>query len=111
MDAGRLNKRITIQQLTAGSPAQDTFGAPSESWETFAQVWAEIKPIQGREFWAQQQVQSEITHQVTIRYLSGVTSKMRVLYGSRVMSISNVINVDEKNAEMQLMCTEGVKSG
>lgn len=108
--SGILNKRITIQELVTGSPEKDSFGQPNSSWDTFAQVWAAIEPIQGREFWAQQQVQSEVTIRIRIRYLSGVTSAMRVLYGSRVLTIESVIDPQEKHKEMQLMCSEGAKN-
>lgn len=107
--AGKLNKRITIEQSAAGSPSQDAYGEPSVSWITFKEVWAEIGPIQGREFWARQQVQSEVTVRVRIRYLQGVTSAMRVVYGTRILSIENVIDPREGHEELQLMCSEGVK--
>ena len=108
MNAGMLNKRITIQELTAGSPTQDTFGQPSESWTTFSEVWAAVEPIQGREFWAQQQVQSEVTVRIRLRYLEGVTTQMRVSYAGKIYAIESVIDPKERHAEMQLMCKEGV---
>lgn len=111
MNAGMLNKRITIQELTAGSPTQDAFGQPSESWTTFFQVWAAVEPIQGREFWAQQQIQSEVTVRIRLRYLEGVTTKMRVSYAGKIYSILSVIDPKERHAEMQLMCSEGVNNG
>jgi len=111
IQAGKLNKRVTIQEFSAGSPAQDENGEPLGSWGTFKVVWAAIEPIQGNEFWAQQQVQSEVSHRVRIRYLSGVLAKMRVLYGSRILVIQAVIDPKEKHKEMQLMCSEGVKDG
>lgn len=105
--AGKMNKRISIEQLTAGSPAQDTFGEPDQTWSEFAEVWAAIEPIQGREFWAQQQVQSEITHRVRIRYLAGVLPDMRIVYSTRIFSIKHIIDPKERHEELQLMCTEG----
>lgn len=105
--AGMLNKRVTIQQLAAASPAQDEYGEPQASWTTFAEVWAAVEPIQGREFWAQQQVQSEVNTRVRIRYRSGVTELMRVLYGSRVLVIQAIIDPKEAHEELQLMCAEG----
>ena len=108
---GRMNKRIIIQQEVVGNPPQDAYGVPNTTWGTFATVWAAVEPLQGREFWAQQQVQSEITTRVRIRYLAGVTSKMRILYGSRILNIKSPIDPKERHAEMQLMCSEGVNDG
>jgi SPP1 family predicted phage head-tail adaptor len=107
MNSGRMRHRITIQQSTQ---TQDSYGEPIDSWAEYATVWASVEPVQGRELWAQQQVQSEITIRIRIRYLSGVTSAMRVLFGSRVLSIEHVIDVKEQHKEMQLMCSEGVRN-
>lgn len=109
--SGKLNKRVTIEQLVAASPARNAYGEPETTWTTFATIWASIEPIQGREFWAQQQVQSEVTVRVRTRYLAGVTSEMRVVYGTRILSIESVIDPEEKHQELQLMCSEGVKDG
>ncbi|MCK5581819.1 MAG: phage head closure protein [Candidatus Omnitrophica bacterium] len=111
MFAGRLNKRITIQQLVADAPPANTLGEPQNTWTAVQTVWAAVEPLQGREFWAQQQIQAEITIRVRIRYLSGVTSGMRVLYGDRILDIDSVIDPKEKHVEMQLMCSEGVTNG
>jgi SPP1 family predicted phage head-tail adaptor len=109
MSAGKLTKRVTIQQRAAGSPAKDAFGAPVTSWTTFAEVWASLEPVSGREFWAQQQVQSEVTIKVNIRYLAGVLPEMRILYGTRVLTIKHVIDPMERHDFLNLMCAEGVK--
>ena len=110
---GKLNKRITIQQLVASSPEFNSKGEPQRSWDTFQQVWASVNPLQGQEFWAQQQkqIKAETTIRVRIRYLSGVNAGMRVLYGSRILDIQNVIDPQEKHVEMQLMFSEGVSNG
>ena len=43
-----------------------------------------------------------------MRYLSGIVPKMRVKVGSRIFDILSIINVDERNRELQLMCRESV---
>ena len=111
ISAGKLNKRVIIQKLMAGSPERDSYGAPITSWCTVATVWAAIEPISGREFWAQQQVQNEVTIKVSIRYLAGIIPEMRVLYGDRVFIIKFVIDFKEGHKEIQLMCAEGIKDG
>lgn len=103
MRAGLLRHKITIQRATE---TQSAAGALSTTWATFATVWSEIEPITGREFFAQKIIQGEITHKITIRYLSGVVPKMRIIYGSRTFDIEQVMNVRERNKEMALMCKE-----
>ena len=105
MQSGRLRFRITIQQ-----PA-DTIGSAGEidqAWTTYAVRWASIMPLSGKEFYASKQLNAETTHKITIRYTSGVTTKMRVSYDSRIFAIESIINFGERNKEMQLMCVEDV---
>lgn len=105
MHVGDLRQRITIQQLGSG---QDTDGSPNGTWTDFATVWAEVKPLSGREKLAAQQVEAEVTHAVTIRYCAGVVPKMKILFGAREFNIRNVLNTDEQNVEMRILATEKV---
>lgn len=109
--SGKLDKRVTIQQLSAASPARNDVGEPNETWVAVATVWASVEPLQGREYWAQQQIQSEVSIRLRIRYRSGLTTKMRVVYGSKIFDIKSIIDPQEKHEELQLMCSEGVTSG
>jgi len=100
---GKLRRRITIERVTE---TQDTDGAVLETWSTYATVQASIEPISGREYFAAQSTQADVTHRIRIRYLSGIVPKMRVSYNSRIFDILSVINVGERNRELQLMCRE-----
>lgn len=108
MEAGRLDKRVTIQSMTA---ARNAIGEPVHTWADVATVWGAVEPVQGREFWEQQQVQSEVTTRIRIRYLAGVTAAMRVTYAGRIYNIRSVIDPRERHDEMQLMCATGVNDG
>lgn len=112
MRAGKLRHTVTIQQRTAGSPQRTASGQPDTSWTTFqAGVPCSIDPISGREYFTQQQVQGEVTHRIRLRYLAGITQSMRVLYGARVFDIVSVLNWEERNIELHLMCVEGPSNG
>jgi len=108
MQAGRLDKRVKISHLVTGSPAVDDFGAPNTSWEELDTVWAAVEPISGREFWAQQQVQSEISVRIRIRYRNDVTVGMKAEYNGKTYMIKTIIDYQESHRELQLMCSEGV---
>jgi SPP1 family predicted phage head-tail adaptor len=99
----RLRHKIMIQQV-ARSP--DGSGGRLENWTTFATVFAGVEPLRGKEMYDHQQIQSEITHRIRIRYRSGVTPKMRVSFEGRIFRILSVINIFERDREMQLMCQE-----
>ena len=111
MRAGRLRHRVTIQQLVAASPSQDAGGAPDESWADLVTVWGEVAPLKGRELIAAQQVSSEVTGTITIRYRSGITARMRAVYGSRNYDLLGVVNTFERNRELILYTREGVSVG
>ena len=66
----------------------------------------------GREFFAQQQVQSEATTRIWIRYRTGITADMRAVLGSRVFSlVAPPIDWRDRHEFLQLMCSEGVLDG
>ena len=47
-------------------------------------------------------------HRITIRYRTDITPKMRVVWGSRIMNIREVINPDEHKKYFQLTVDENV---
>jgi SPP1 family predicted phage head-tail adaptor len=102
---GKLRHWITIEQVVE---TQDFDGSVIETWSTFAAVQASIEPISGREYFAAQSTQADVTHRISLRYLEGVIPKMRVKYGLRIFDILSVINVNERNRELQLMCRESI---
>lgn len=103
MRAGNLRNYVVIQRST------ETHDSNQElilTWSTFASVWAEILPLIGREYWASRQVVSEVTGKIRIRYLAGVTAKMRVIDGSKTYDIEAVIDVENKHEELVLLVKE-----
>lgn len=98
-----LDKKIIIQ---VGNLDQDSFGQSQLTWSTFAIVYANIKPLVGKEFLSAQQITGELTHDITIRYRRGIKSKMRISYLDRYFDIQSVIDKDEKRQWMYLKCKE-----
>lgn len=105
MRAGDLRNRIKIQQK---SVTRDTFGGETVTWTDVVTVWAAIEPISGREYYAAQQVQAEASTRIRIRYYAGITTSMRVLWGTRYFDILSVIDIQERGREIHLMCKEEV---
>jgi SPP1 family predicted phage head-tail adaptor len=103
--AGRLSERVIIQTSTE---ARDSLGQAIPTWTTFATRWASIEPLRGDELFKAQTINAELTHQVRIRYIAGVTPKMRVLYGTRILRILQVADVFEEHRELVLLCAEWV---
>lgn len=101
MFAGKLRHRVTIQKPVE---TQNTYGEPEVRWQDVATVWAQVEPLRGREYFAAKQMVSEVSVRVVIRYMAGVTAKMKVVHGSNEYLIETIINVMERNRELQLMC-------
>ena len=74
MSAGKLNHRITISGLTAGS---DALGQPAQSWLDFATLWADVRFVSGIETIKAGREISTSRASVRIRRRSGITRQMR----------------------------------
>jgi SPP1 family predicted phage head-tail adaptor len=107
MRSGKLKNQITIQEMRE---VQNVYGEPETTWAVFAEPWAAVEPLRGREFWAAQELQSRVTTRIRIRYVEGITPKMRVLFGTRIYLINTVIDQEEGHRETQLMCEELVET-
>ena len=108
MRAGQLRHRVIIQTPTE---TQDAQGQPVKSWGTFATVHANVLPLKGREYFNAQQINAETTTKFVIRYLAGITEKMRISYDSKLYNIQGIVNVGERDRIIELMCGEGVNNG
>lgn len=101
--AGSLRLSVTIEEVTE----TNTDGVVAQSWSDYADnVRAGILPQSGREFYRAKQVYADMTHLVRIRYLAGVTPKMRLKLGSRYLNIVSVGNVEERDRVLDLVCIE-----
>ena len=103
MRSGNLRNSVIIQTPTESF---DSNGELISTWATFSTVWASIEPLTGREFWAARTVNAEMIGKIRLRYINGITPKMRVLFGIRYFNINTIINTDEKNIELILLVTE-----
>jgi len=103
--AGELSRRGIVQEP---SESQDGRGEVTVAWSTYAKRWMSVVPLSGRELFEAQQVDARVSHRIKMRYDSAINSRMRIAIGSRIFNIASVINVDESNEELRLMCTESV---
>ncbi len=106
MRAGLLRHRLVIQQ--ADAVQKNTYGEPqSPTWTTIATVWGEVKPLMGKERFTAQQVQADVTHQITLRSRA-VSPSNRILFGARVFGILEVLRPSEREISLTLMAREEV---
>jgi SPP1 family predicted phage head-tail adaptor len=102
LDAGDLWARVTVQQP---SQTRNDVGETSLTWSDFATVWADVRSLGGREAERYAETIGLSTHKVTIRYLPGLISSMRVIYDSRTLEIGQINELDRRWTQ-ELICTE-----
>lgn len=103
MRIGDLCHRIKLQ---TGTRTSDGAGGSTISWADTATVWASVEPVTGREPYAANQLQGQVSHKIQIRYRSGVTHGTRVLFGTRVFDVQAVLNDKEGDESLTLYCQE-----
>lgn len=104
MAPGDKRHYITIQNP---SYTQDSIGNEIITWADFAKVYADVREISGREYFAAKQTSSEATVKVTIRPIPGVDSRMRILHQNRILQlVSPPIDPDGRGRVCVLMCKD-----
>lgn len=104
MQAGKLNRRITIRQQ---STTLDAYGQEIVSWTDLCSVWASIATLSGLESVRSGIELSLIRSSMRIRYRLGITSDMRVLYGADLYEIEAILMDEQSKEHMDLICRTG----
>jgi SPP1 family predicted phage head-tail adaptor len=103
INPGEFRQIVTFQKK---SGVKNSYGEIDNTWSDVIKTRAGIYPVSGKEFFAADTVNSEVSHKVNMRYVPGITPDMRIKFGERLFRIISVINFQEKNVELQLLCEE-----
>ena len=106
MNTGAMRHKIIIEALTE---TRNSSGGEKFLWQKVCDVQSEIIPLSGRALFAAQQNHSEVTGIIKMRFRADITAKMRAVYNNKIYSIHAPINVGERNKELHLMVSEGVR--
>ena len=105
MKAGDLRERVTV---LAYRETKNAMGEMMPVYDqTFTEVWASVNGVTAREFLLAGQQQTEISHRVQMRYLTGLTQQMRISWRSRTFEIVSILE-RENRSEHELLCQETV---
>lgn len=74
--AGKLDRRVTLQTPTV---TRGDLGGLAQTWVDLATVWAQVRPLSGREASRAQQVQSVASLAITLRWRADVCTDQRVV--------------------------------
>jgi len=99
-----LNTPVTIQQYV---DVPDGAGGSARTWVTYKTAKAAItsRPVR-KEPPTGERLQLEIIHFVVVEYDSGITAKMRVLEGVRILEILGIEDFGEQKLFLGLDCQE-----
>lgn len=104
--AGQLRHRVALQRPVS---TRNSFGEVTLAWETYAERWAAVEPISGRERLLAAQVQAQLTHRVLLRPLDvTVSPRDQVAYRGRVLKVEAVRDLEERGRLLVLDCREEV---
>jgi SPP1 family predicted phage head-tail adaptor len=106
MGAGKYNQIITIEQRLMTT---DNIGQSVETWATFREnVWANIQYKNGKEYFGAKQNIPELDAIITIRYLRGLRSTMRIKWGIHYLQFISKPIPKGRNLmeELEIHCKE-----
>lgn len=112
VSTGKRNKFITIVRPIAGNDFVESAGET----ERVCECWAHIRPANGLEIEDARSMQQRVTHAVEIDFQfveikPGDFLKVQDRYGQRHMEIKSIVNPDEADRELKLVCIEVANNG
>ncbi|EPC7128950.1 phage head closure protein [Citrobacter sp. Cb130] len=102
-DPGELDKRVLIRKRV--DVPSDDFGTEPEYPVSFY-VWAKVVQTSATTYQETAQTDNVITHYITIRWRSGITSDFEVAKGDEVYRVKRVRDLNSKRRFLLLECTE-----
>lgn len=108
MKAPQLNRELELQDPV---PSADGAGGFALSWDTLAQLWAEIRPGSGRDLAGEERMESAVPYRITVRAAelgSAARPKpgQRFAEGARVFAILAVTERDPMGRYLTCFCRE-----
>ena len=88
MQAGRLNRRCTLQQP---GTTTDEIGQPIPGWTDVATVWADIRMKSGLEAIKAGASVSVVQASIRVRYRAGINAGMRIVHNLQAYNITAVM--------------------
>ncbi|MFC7515092.1 phage head closure protein [Herbaspirillum sp. GCM10030257] len=111
MDAGKFNRRITIQQPAVSRGSR---GGAVDTWMDWKKdIWAKVTPLSGTERRGTEHggEVAEARTEFIIRYRPGVDETMRVLYKGKFYNIKHVKDLNDDHDILVLTCDTGANDG
>ncbi len=100
---GNLRQRVSIEEpLRTG----DGGGGAQESWVELAQVWAQIRPLNGSERAEADGIAGKVSHEIVMRFRADIAPEHRLFYDGRIFDIRAVLDLDERRRFLRCLVEE-----
>lgn len=91
---GKMDRRVLIQlKTTEAVESNEDF---ESGWTEFQQVWARVDEKSGGEYYRDDKLTAVTVADFYIRYITGLSEDMRIVYNRRYYNIKAIIFVDRK---------------
>ncbi len=93
--ASELRNQIVIEGLpfTISRNANGSEARTGSEWQPLCNAGAKIDTQGGREFFNAKQLNTELTHEITIRWQPGIVTKMRVRFDDPVEGVTRYFDI------------------
>lgn len=104
---GELRERIKLKRITS---TNDGIGGQTETLITYAETWAKVKPLRGRELYTQDQVQTPYTNMFVIRSRDAFTvdEADSIEWNGKDYNIRQIAEVGNSPLYLELYAERGV---
>lgn len=98
-----MNKRVTLQKPVKTPNSQGGFAI---TWSDEDTIWAAIWPVSAKSITQDAQIVKEMTHRIRIHFRRNVRVSKRLKYKNRYFNIVSIINPNEENEWLDILCKE-----
>lgn len=112
MNFRRMRHRLTFQTSIS---VPDDMGGRLIEWVDAFTTWGFVRPVRAEEIYVAQRIDHEVTHEIRMRYRTGISPQMRIVFHDgeveRNFEITSLLNTNEVDKEIRLMVREVMDNG
>lgn len=101
---GQIDQRISLQR---SSDVDDGAGGSVATWTEYAEVWAHVVPLSGREREQQQRAEATSNYLVVIRYRSDVVEGHKIRWRGRELNVRFVRSEGPRTSWLEIEAEMG----
>lgn len=103
VSASAIRHRLVLQKAVY---ARDEIGGTVVMWQDAASLWGSIEPLRGEERFNNQKFEAHRFFKISTRFRADITTSARFRKGERQFLIRSVMNRDEENHTLEMVCEE-----